>query len=120
MYNETTDIKILRRKIKNEYLIKRNISKKCFYENRNISCRWYQSEDYTRISNYCEENITLIYRDKILEQYHVETDQITEDDLEENNNINFVITKMTQLIWNHVAIMMLIMMHMIIMMIIIN
>ena len=80
-------------KIKNEYLIKRNISKKEFYENRNISFRWYQSEDYTRISNYCEENITLIYRDKILEQYHVETDQITEDDLEENNNMNFVITK---------------------------
>ena len=30
MYNETTDIKILRRKNKNEYLIKRNISKKNF------------------------------------------------------------------------------------------
>ena len=52
-----------------------------------------ESEDYKRINNYCPTNIELIYNGNILEQYHVEADLITLEDLKTNSNMNFVLTK---------------------------
>ena len=81
------------KKILNEYLIINNISHKEFYEHRNCRQKWLESEDYKRINNYYCANIELIYNGEKIEQYHVEADLITLEDLKENNNMIVVITK---------------------------
>ena len=85
------------KKIFSEYLIINNISNKDFSENitTHLKC-WVESEDYKRINNYCPTNIELIYNGNILEQYHVEADLITLEDLKTNSNMNFVLTKKEQ------------------------
>ena len=40
-----------------------------------------QSEFYKRVNDYYFENIELIYNDKILKQYHDETDQFDLNDI---------------------------------------
>ena len=51
------------------------------------------SEDFKRTNDYYCDNIELIYNGERIEQYHVEADLLTLDDLIENNNMNVVITK---------------------------
>ena len=51
---------------------------------------WYKSDYYKTLeSTYYK----LIYRGEIVKQYHVLSDFITEEDLQENNNMNVVICK---------------------------
>ena len=77
-----------------EYLIKHNISNNEFYENLNIHLNnWLNSEDFKRTNDYYCDNIELIYNGERIEQYHVEADLLTLDDLIENNNMNVAITK---------------------------
>ena len=80
-------------KIFNEYLTINNISRNEYYKNSNYTFKWMQSEFYKRVNGYYYNNIELIYNDKILEQYHVETDQFDLSDINNNNNMPFVITK---------------------------
>ena len=58
----------------NEYLTINNISRNEYYKNSNYTFKWMESEFYKRVNDYYYNNIELIYNDKILEQYHVETD----------------------------------------------
>ena len=53
---------------------------------------WIQKK-LNHVKKYHYDNIQLIYKNEILEQYHIETDIFTNDDFKENNNINLVITK---------------------------
>ena len=80
-------------KIFNEYLTINNISRNEYYKNSNYTFKWMESEFYKRVNDYYYNNIELIYNDKILEQYHVETDQFDLSDINNNNNMSFVITK---------------------------
>ena len=80
-------------KIFNEYLTINNISRNEYYKNSNYTFKWMQSEFYKRVNDYYYNNIELIYNDKILEQYHVETDQFDLSDINNNNNMSFVIVK---------------------------
>ena len=80
-------------KIFNEYLTINNISRNEYYKNSNYTFKWMESEFYKRVNDYYYNNIELIYNDKILEQYHVETDQFDLSDIKNNNNMSFVITK---------------------------
>ena len=77
----------------NEYLSINNISRNEYYKNSNYTFKWMESEFYKRVNDYYYNNIELIYNDKILEQYHVETDQFDLSDINDNNNMSFVITK---------------------------
>ena len=45
--------------------------------------------------NYYFENIVLIYNNKVLEQDHVKSNLITEEMINNNNNMSFVIVKKT-------------------------
>ena len=80
-------------KIFNEYLTINNISRNEYYKNSNYTFKWMESEFYKRVNDYYYNNIELIYNDKILEQYHVETDQFDLSDINNNNNMSFVIAK---------------------------
>ena len=68
----STDYEI---KLFNEYLNINNISKNEYYKNTNHAY------------------IELIYNNKILEQYDVESDLFTDEMIKENNNMSFVIVK---------------------------
>ena len=46
-----------------------------------------------KTNDYNPDNIQLIYQGQILEQYHIEADEITLEDFEKDNNINVVIVK---------------------------
>ena len=77
----------------NEYLTINNISRDDYHKNRDHLFNWMKSEFYERVDDYYYDNIELIYNGEILEQYHIEIDKITLGDLEENNNMSFVIIK---------------------------
>ena len=58
--------------------------------NNEYRWEWYKSDYYKTLeSTYYK----LIYKGEILEQYHVESDFITLEDLQENNNMNVVTCK---------------------------
>ena len=81
-------------KIFSDYLIKNNIlNKRDFYLNETHRMNWLNSEEMKSREKYHHDNIQLIYKNEILEQYHIETDKFTVEDFKENNNMNLVITK---------------------------
>ena len=81
-------------KIFSDYLIKNNIlNKREFYLNDTHRMNWLISEELKSRNKYHPDYIQLIYKNEILEQYHIEIDRFTNEDFKENNNINLVITK---------------------------
>ena len=81
-------------KIFSDYLIKNNIlNKREFYLNDTHRMNWLISEELKSRNKYHPDYIQLIYKNEILEQYHIEIDRFTYEDFKENNNINVVITE---------------------------
>lgn len=79
-------------KFKTEFCKEKGIAQNelnCDY-NSKFCWEWYNSDYYKTLNN---THYKLIYKGEILEQYHVEADLITEEDLQENNNMNVVICK---------------------------
>ena len=77
-----------------DYLIKNNIlNKREFYLNDTHRMNWLNSEEMKSRNKYHPDYIQLIYKNEILEQYHIEADIFTDEDFKENNNITVVITK---------------------------
>ena len=46
-----------------------------------------------KTNDFNPDNIQLIYKGEILEQFDIETDKYSEDDFKEDNNINVIIIK---------------------------
>ena len=80
-------------KFKNNFLLDNDITQNEFNTNRKHRLEWYNSHHYARTNDYNPANIQLIYKGEILEQFHVEADLITLNDLKEDNNINVIILK---------------------------
>ena len=95
------DIDIMRQSISTHYEIKlfndfltlNNISKYEYYKNTDNAYKWLNSDLHKKAENYYFVNIELIYKNKILEQYEIECDLLTEEIIKENNNMSFVIVK---------------------------
>ena len=64
-------------KFKHEFCIEKGITKRDFITH---TVEYYKSEYYKKVNAYCPDNIQLIYKGEVLEQYHVEADQFTLDD----------------------------------------
>ena len=77
-------------KYKNDFLLENNLTHRDMIKHMN---KYFSSYYYKRANDYHPDNIQLIYKGEILEQYHVEADLITLEDLQENNNMNVVICK---------------------------
>ena len=77
-------------KYKNDFCNDKGITIRDFNRNEKYRWEWYNSDYYKTLeSTYYK----LIYKGEILEQYHVEADLITLEDLQEHNNMNVVICK---------------------------
>lgn len=77
-------------KYKNDFCNDKGITIRDFNRNEKYRWEWYNSDYYKTLeSTYYE----LIYKGRILDQFMVEADLITLEDLQENNNMNVVICK---------------------------
>ena len=64
-----------------------------FHTTQTYFYEWINSDYYKKTNDYNPDNIQLIYKGEILEQFDIETDKYTLDDFKEDNNINVVIIK---------------------------
>ena len=80
-------------KLFNDFLTLNNMSKYEYYKNTDNAYKWLNSDLHKKAENYYFVNIELIYKNKILEQYEIECDLLTEEIIKENNNMSFVIVK---------------------------
>ena len=78
------------KKFKNEFLLENNLTTSDMINHFN---KYIKSDYYKKTNDYNPDNIQLIYKGEILEQYHIEADLITLEDFEKDNNINVVIVK---------------------------
>ena len=79
------------KKIKNEFLLENNLTTSDSFYSKIF--KYIKSDYYKKTNDYNPDNIQLIYKGEILEQYHIEADEITLEDFEKDNNINVVIVK---------------------------
>ena len=77
-------------KFKNEFLLENNLTNRDMI---NHFHKYIKSDYYKKTNDYNPDNIQLIYKGEILEQFHIEADIYTLDDFKEDNNINIVIIK---------------------------
>ena len=77
-------------KFKNDFLLENNLTNRDMINHFN---KYINSDYYKKAVDYNPDNIQLIYKGEILEQYHIEADIYSEDDFKEDNNINVVIIK---------------------------
>ena len=77
-------------KFRNDFLLENNLTHRDMIKHMN---KYLSSDYYKKANDYNPDNIQLIYKGEILEQYHVEADLITVEDLQKNNNMNVVICK---------------------------
>ena len=77
-------------KFKNDFLLENNLTNRDMINHFN---KYIKSDYYKKANDYNPDNIQLIYKGEILEQYHIEADIYSEDDFKEDNNINVVIIK---------------------------
>ena len=75
-------------KFRNDFLIENNLTRRDLI---NHLGDYFKSEYYTKANAYNPDNIQLIYKGEILEQFHIEADIYSEDDFKEDNNISVVI-----------------------------
>ena len=71
-------------KYKNDFCNEKGITKHEFDTSINYRCEWFKSDSYKTLDNMY---FKLIYKGEILEQFNVEADLITLEDLKEDNNI---------------------------------
>ena len=79
------------KKFKNEFLLENNLTTSDSFYLKIF--KYIKSDYYKKTNDYNPDNIQLIYKGEILEQYHIEADLITLEDFEKDNNINVVIVK---------------------------
>ena len=84
-------------KLFNDFLTLNNMSKFEYYKNTDNAYKWLNSDLHKQAENYYFLYIQLIYKNKILEQYDIESDFLTLDMLKNNNNMSFVIVKKNDL-----------------------
>ena len=77
-------------KFKNDFLLENNLTARDMINHFN---KYIKSDYYKKANDYNPDNIQLIYKGEILEQFDIETDKYTLDDFKEDNNINVVIIK---------------------------
>ena len=77
-------------KFKNDFLLENNLTNRDMINHFN---KYIKSDYYKKAVDYNPDNIQLICKGEILEQYHIEADIYSEDDFKEDNNINVVIIK---------------------------
>ena len=77
-------------KFKNDFLLENNLTNRDMINHFN---KYIKSDYYKKANDYNPDNIQLIYKGEILEQYHIEADIYSEDDFKEDNNINVIIIK---------------------------
>ena len=77
-------------KFKNDFLLENNLTNRDMI---NHFGKYIKSDYYKKANDYNPDNIELIYKGEILEQFHIEADIYTDDDFKEDNNINVVIIK---------------------------
>ena len=77
-------------KFRTDFLLENNLTSR---DMMNHLGDYFKSDYYKKANDYNPDNIQLIYKGEILEQYHVEADLITVEDLQKNNNMNVVICK---------------------------
>ena len=80
-------------KLFNEFLTINNISNYEYYKNTDHMYKWLKSDLHVKADDYYFVNIELIYNNKALQQYDVESDLLTLEMIKENNNMSFVIVK---------------------------
>lgn len=77
-------------KFRNDFLLENNLTDRDMRKHMN---KYLNSEYYKKANDYISDNIQLIYKGEILEQFHIEADIYSEDDFIEDNNINIIIIK---------------------------
>ena len=77
-------------KFKNDFLLENNLTNRDMI---NHFGKYIKSDYYKKVNDYNPDNIQLIYKGEILEQFDIETDKYSEDDFKEDNNINVIIIK---------------------------
>ena len=77
-------------KFKNDFLLENNLTNRDMIKH---FWKYIKSDYYKKVNDYNPDNIQLIYKGEILEQFDIETDKYSEDDFKEDNNINVVIIK---------------------------
>lgn len=75
-------------KFRNDFLLENNLTDRDMRKHMN---KYFNSEYYKKANYYNPNNIQLIYKGEILEQFHIEADLITLEGLQEHNNMNVVI-----------------------------
>ena len=78
------------KKLKNDFLLENNLTTRDMINHFN---KHIKSDYYKKTNDYNPDNIQLIYKGEILEQYHIEADIINLEYFEKDNNINVVIVK---------------------------
>ena len=78
---------------KTNFCNEKGIAKHEFHTTQTYFYEWINSDYYKKTNDYNPDNIQLIYKGEILEQFHIEADIYTLDDFKEDNNINVIICK---------------------------
>ena len=76
------------KKFRNDFLLENNLTDRDMTKHM---YKYFNSEYYKKANYYNPNNIQLMYKGEILEQFHIEADLITLEDLQEDNNMNVVI-----------------------------
>lgn len=77
-------------KFRTDFLLENNLTSR---DMMNHLGDYFKSDYYKKANDYNPDNIQLIYKGEILEQFHIEADIYSEDDFKQDNNINVVIFK---------------------------
>ena len=77
-------------KFKKDFLLENNLTSRDMI---NHLSDYFKSDYYKKANNSKPDNIQLIYKGEILEQFHIEADIYSYDDFKKDNNINVVIVK---------------------------
>ena len=77
-------------KFKNDFLLENNLTNRDMIKH---FWKYIKSDYYKKVNDYNPDNIQLIYKGEILEQFHIEADIYTDDDFKKDNNINVIICK---------------------------
>ena len=78
---------------KTNFCNEKGITKDELYTNNTYRYEWINSDYYKKTNDYNPDNIQLIYKGEILEQFDIKVAEYTLDDFKEDNNINVVIIK---------------------------
>lgn len=77
-------------KFKDEFLLENNLT---YYDLLKDFHKYFISDYYKKGYDYSPDNIQLIYKGEILEQFDIETYKYLEDDFKDDNKMNIIIIK---------------------------